>query len=629
MATLMPRPAAALVLLAAVMHAAPARAQGATGTIQGAVVDTSGAPLAGASVTVTHTATGASRETATSRDGLFAVPGLPAGPYEVAAALPGFAMRRQSGLLVHAGQPVALRLELRVAAHPETITTAGTPPYVARTLPHVTEVVEHAAIANLPARRRNALDLALLSTGAVRDPRAGGIGVTGLPAAATRLLQDGVDAIGAQFSQEALQAITVSAGAAPAEYGGAGGATIQIVTRSGGNTAAGSVYEFFGDDTLNAGAAGSGAPGPEYAYSQFGGAFGGPLVEDRHFLFAAYDGVRATGPADSDGVLVRTDHLFGDALRPSFRFVRHALGADASSALAGTIASGIGSSLVNEARVSTIDRRQFADTLTWVRGAHAIRGGVDLLLDDDEYSFFVQDQWHADAGVTVNAGVRYELRRLERPGVAESRSDTLGPRIGVAFAPEGRRYVVRGGYGLFAGGAQDAHVQRANAGVEWEWMPHTSLAVDYLSAGASLYNGLSVELSRRFAQNHGYRLSYTIARVEDAPPGGLLPVRRHRFTGSVVYATDALGDRFDGLAQTLLEAWTLSAIYDAQTAVPSWISLDARVARHVEIGGRARMALMWEAFNLLNRANPAIGVTALLSDRPEPRVMQLAVRLAF
>ena len=103
----------------------PAYAQSATGDIQGTVVDQSGAVLPGVTVTVTNTATGVQREAVTDAAGRFAAPGLQVGPYEVTAALQGFATRRQENLRVQIGETNTLRLELGVAALADTITVSG------------------------------------------------------------------------------------------------------------------------------------------------------------------------------------------------------------------------------------------------------------------------------------------------------------------------------------------------------------------------------------------------------------------------------------------------------------------------------------------------------------------------
>ena len=98
-----------------------------------------------------------------------------------------------------------------------------------------------------------------------------------------------------------MQEFQVNSNAYSAEYGRAGGAVINVVTKSGTNSPHGSAFEFFRDKALNANDAinvlNKRAKSP-YHYNQFGASYGGPLQKDRHFLFANYDGQRNTQPND-------------------------------------------------------------------------------------------------------------------------------------------------------------------------------------------------------------------------------------------------------------------------------------------------------------------------------------------
>ena len=685
------RRVATLAALAMILQIPPARAQIAAGTIQGTTVDPSGSAAPGVAITAINADTGARRETVTDSRGFFSVPGLAPGEYELVAVLPGFATLRQSGARVHAGRTLALRLDLRVAPAPETITLAGTPPAIERTQAHVSGIVEPAAMENMPARRRNALELAQLAPGVTRSVLTGEINFTALPAALTRVVVDGVDAIDGQFGQEAARELVVIPGAAPAEYGNAG-ATVHIVSRSGTSRLTGSAYEFFGHEALNSNTAVDerlGRPEPSYESNQFGGALGGPIVRNAHFFFGAFDGARVSEreqALDHDVFFLRSDHRLWGAGRATARYRHQNFTGGGTRAVNGSFATSIGASLFNDVRVqygtgrqerdwigdeATLDRLQVADTLAWVRGAHLLTGGADVLVDEiggslpgttmpaiEEYAFFVQDEWRASEALTLSAGVRYDLQTFEEPTDPRTDTDNVGPRVGVAWSPTGRRYVVRGGYGLFYGRTPGARVQQGNAGVEWEWMPHTTFGVHSLFArgeglpdvsalelppagpltlpfaraipaggtAESVYNAISLEVSRRFAQNHAYMLSYTFgeAGVTATDSGNF-----HRFVGSTLYSSGALADRFDGLMQTLLEAWTLSAIYSAQTGAPGWNALDARAARDLEMPGDTRVTLIWEAFNLLNRANGSAIETRRVTGQNGPRAMQLAVKLSF
>ena len=977
-----------VTLLAALLAAPAARAQTTTGEIQGAVVDQSGALIPGVTITVANTATGVRRELVTDADGRFVAPGLQVGPYEVTAALQGFATRRQEGLRVQVGETVTLRLELGVAAVADTITVSGTPPVLETTRSQMSSVVSAATIANLPVNGRNFIDFVLLTPGVTRDTRTGDISFAGQRGTLNSLVVDGADnnntffgqALGRtgtgrapyQFSQEAVQEFQVNTNAYSAEFGRAGGAVINVVTKSGTNEFTGSIFEFYRDKALNANTKINedlGRPKSPYHYNQFGGVIGGPIVRDRHFFLFNYDGQRNTQPnavilnvpgnapgdpqtaaaiaslrplaeswertLNQDVFLAKTDHQLGSGHRLTVRYNHQNFvgegfengGSQQSSQTTGaskvytrsvnlTAGSVLGAAMFNEARVqyardrepgeanssnpqadvrqggtlvlrigrnffspreTTIKRLQVADTLTLVRGAHKLKGGFDFQFDDilnyfpgnfsgayvfqtlagfasgvpngagdtyvqafpgdgttgpetkpniQEYSFFLQDEWRLNEATTVNAGLRYDLQKFAQPQVRNPDADlaaagidtsvlntdtnNIGPRIGIAWAPPGRRYVARAGYGIFYGrtpsimvgtahsnngvnvqtitfrGAsgdpvptypntfasipqgvalppptiftfdpdyQNARVQQASVGVEWEWMPHTSVSasfqhvrgdslpratdinigtavpaafvlddgstvphyqftagpfrrftrvISFQSTAESRYNGLTVELNRRFAQSAQYRVAYTLGKVEDTVPDATAVVpegsddrkyasnpgdfdtdrtvgnndQRHRLVGSVLFNTTARAERFDGWMETLLKDWTLSAIVTAQSGqpysayvstdinrdanrfndiapgtarnefrLPAQVTFDPRVARDIPLSGRTRVSIIWEAFNLLNRANYTtvnntiytVNGTRLVSNalfgqrtgQADPRIMQLAVKLAF
>jgi hypothetical protein len=426
-------------------------------------------------------------------NGFFAAPGLPVGPYEVTATLQGFASRRQPDVRVQVGQTITLRLELGVAAVAETITVGGTSPVVETTRSQVSSVVNETAVQNLPANGRNFIDFVLLTPGVTRDVRTGDISFAGQRGTLNSLVVDGADnnntffgqSLGRtgsgrapyQFSQEAVQEFQVNTNAYSAEYGRAGGAVINVVTKSGTNNFTGSVFEFYRDKALNANTAINerlGRPKSPYHYNQFGAVAGGPILEDKHFFFANYDGQRNTQPnavflnlpastpndaatqaaiatlrplaeswertQNQDVFLVKTDHQLTGSERLTLRYNHQNFtgggfengGAQTSFQTTGaskvftrtfntTLASVIGSSLFNEVRFqyardrepgeansdapqatirqggttvltigrnffspreTTVDRLQFADSLTWVRGAHKLKTGADLQFDD-------------------------------------------------------------------------------------------------------------------------------------------------------------------------------------------------------------------------------------------------------
>jgi outer membrane receptor protein involved in Fe transport len=308
-------------LLAAGLAALPAplfaQAQSAGGAIEGTVTDESGAVLPGATVTVRNQATGVSRETPTDGVGVFRAPLLPVGTYEVTAALSGFATVRRPNLTLTIGQTLTVDVALKVASASEEITVSAEAPILEATRTQQSSTVGERAVANLPVNGRNFIDFVLTTPGVSRDTRGGDISFAGQRGTLNSLVIDGADnnntffgqTLGRtgsgrapyQFSQDAVQEFQVNRNAYSAEYGRAGGAVINVVTKSGTNELHGSAFEFFRDKSLNANSYNNKTATPvrdraPFRIHQFGGSLGGPLQKDRAFFFLSYDGQRQSIP---------------------------------------------------------------------------------------------------------------------------------------------------------------------------------------------------------------------------------------------------------------------------------------------------------------------------------------------
>ncbi len=472
----------------------PVSAQVVTGSIEGTVVDSSGGVLPGATVTVTNPATGVTRTTVSDADGLFRVPLLPVGTYKVAVELSGFATTNPPEVPLTLGQTITLRVELGVAAVAENVVVTGVSPIVETSRSQVSSTVSETSIANLPVNGRNFIDFALLTPGVTRDVRTGDISFAGQRGTLNSLVVDGADnnntffgqTLGRagsgrapyQFSTDVVQEFQINSNAYSAEYGRAGGAVINVVTKSGTNSIRGTVFEYYRDKALNANDAVNvlnNRPKSPYHFNQFGGNIGGPIQKDKHFFFFNYDGQRNTQPnevvlgvspaavpgdpasqagyatlqakadswtrkLDQDVFLVKTDSQFTQNNRVTLRYnqqdfdgvgfenggIRQALEHSGTSSvytksLNGSLATVFSSSLFNELRVqvardkepgtayadtpegtisqggtqvlvigrnffspreTTIKRWQLADNVTWVRGAHKVKGGFDFQFDD-------------------------------------------------------------------------------------------------------------------------------------------------------------------------------------------------------------------------------------------------------
>ena len=305
-----------LIVLAAVFLAGPSRAwaQQDAATLTGDVRDSSGALVAGAAVTITNVGTNISVATVTNDRGSYTVPNLRPGEYTVTAEAPGFSITIRSGLTLQVAQVARADVTLQPSALRETVeVTAATPLLEAQTSSRGS-VIDQRKIVDLPLNGRDYNQLALLSPGVLPGtPRLasvnfkGVLNVNGNRTFNNVFLLDGVDNISysnsfrgenvqlVQPSVDALQEFKIQTNAYSAEYGRSSGAVVNATIKSGSNSVRGTVYEFLRNDRLDANNFFSnalGAPKPKRERNQFGGAIGGPLVRNRTFWFANYEGLR-------------------------------------------------------------------------------------------------------------------------------------------------------------------------------------------------------------------------------------------------------------------------------------------------------------------------------------------------
>ena len=287
-------------------------AQTPTGQISGTVVDDSGSALPGVTVIARNAGTGQSRTTVSNSGGQYVLPLLPSGTYEVTAELAGFQTFRRPNVVVNVGSDVTLRAPMRVGGVQESITVSADAPVVETTRSSMASTVNETMIENLPVNGRNFLDFAVTTPGVSKDSRFGDISFAGLRGTLNSLVVDGADnnntffgqSLGRtgdrssyQFSQDAVKEFQINSNAYSAEYGRAGGAVINVVTKSGTNEFDGSAFFFYRDKALRSKdyieELNNRAKGP-YQFDQYGTSVGGPIVRDRHFFFVSWDAQRNT-----------------------------------------------------------------------------------------------------------------------------------------------------------------------------------------------------------------------------------------------------------------------------------------------------------------------------------------------
>ena len=291
-----------------------------TGTFKGTVQDSSGAAVQGAEVRLSSGATGQTRVVFTDERGTFRVGSLPFGTYAVRIERPGFATYVHSGIKLSIGQTVQLTISLVPATvvSQVTVTTQPPPIDVSQTTP--TFIVDTEKIEELPVRTRNSLDFVLLAPGVASagtvTPGGGtpiessGFSFGGLRARSNNISIDGLDnndeysgASRTELSPEIVQEFEVVNNGLSAEYGGASGGSINVITRDGTNQVHGDAFVFAQTGTLNARDAIESQPAkPSLTRFRAGLANGGPLVKNRTFYYAAFEqeGKHAQDASDID-----------------------------------------------------------------------------------------------------------------------------------------------------------------------------------------------------------------------------------------------------------------------------------------------------------------------------------------
>jgi hypothetical protein len=288
--------------------AMPGVAQDAsTGAIRGTVIDPSGRRMVDVSIVLVDSATGFRYFVTSDSEGQFVFALLPPGEYAARAVAPDMSPQLTPKLRVDAGATTQIEFKLQVGGAKEMVTVSGEPPMVETQSNAVSSLVDKRAIEELPLEGRRFTDLALLTPGVTQDPRGltsgsnGDLAFGGIRGYQSSYLVDGADNNNAffaqarggyrapyQFSNEVVEEFRVSSNTYGAELGRAGGAVINVITKSGSNQLHGSDFYFLRDS-------GFGATQPLLDFKpssrqqQFGFTLGGPIHRNRAFFFGGFD----------------------------------------------------------------------------------------------------------------------------------------------------------------------------------------------------------------------------------------------------------------------------------------------------------------------------------------------------
>jgi Carboxypeptidase regulatory-like domain len=295
-------------------------AQTATTSLRGTIYDAKGAVVAGASVTITDPSTGFSQRAKTDGQGNYQFLELPPATYALAVDAVGFATLKQSGIVLQVASPATLNVNLQVTGGTVTVEVSGTAPLVNTQDASMGHAFGADQIADLPFEGRDPGGILSLQTGVVftgnsshlassSDSRAGS--VNGARSDQTNITLDGVDdndqLLGTAFAGairaplDSLEELKVTTSNSDADSGRSSGGQVSLVTKSGTNRVHGSLYIYnrptftTANDWFNKAAQISESEPntpPFLLRNTFGANVGGPIIKDRLFFFAAYEGQR-------------------------------------------------------------------------------------------------------------------------------------------------------------------------------------------------------------------------------------------------------------------------------------------------------------------------------------------------
>jgi Carboxypeptidase regulatory-like domain len=297
-------------------------AQEVTATINGTITDPSGAVAANAEVAATDLDRGTVWTAKTNQQGFYNLTRLPVGRYSVRVSAPGFRAAVQSPIELQLNQVAAVNIQLVVGQNSETVSVSAEAPLLQTESTEVSTVIDARANVDLPLATRDYLQLTLLTPGAV-TPNPAGPGsftsgqttgqnerpmINGNRFTTNDYVLDGMDNNQASDNfiaytpqPDAIQEFNLIAQNAPADFGNYMGGIVSVSTKAGTNGFHGSAFEFFRNDVLNANQWSNMLVAPiipraKLRWNEFGAAVGGPIIKDKLFFFADYQGERFDTP---------------------------------------------------------------------------------------------------------------------------------------------------------------------------------------------------------------------------------------------------------------------------------------------------------------------------------------------
>jgi hypothetical protein len=323
-------PVLSILFLAICLWPTRGAAQEVTATINGTVTDPSGRVVANADVSATDLDRGTVWPAKTNQQGFYNLTRLPVGRYSVQVSAPGFRMAVETLPELQLNQIEAVNITLVVGQTSESVQVTSEAPLLQTESTEVSTVIDAQANVDLPLASRNYLQLTLLAPGVVSPNPLGQNSFTsgqttgqnarpeinGNRFTAVDYVIDGMDnnEMASNFiaytpQPDAIQEFNLITQNAPADFGNYMGGVISVSTKAGTNRLHGSAFEFFRNNDLNANEWFrnlDGQPRAQLRWNEFGAAVGGPVIKNKLFFFADYQGERFDTPTSSSQFTVFT-----------------------------------------------------------------------------------------------------------------------------------------------------------------------------------------------------------------------------------------------------------------------------------------------------------------------------------
>jgi len=305
-----------LLWIVGLAFSVPMHAQVAGASLSGTITDAQGGVVVGAKVSAKNVATGVTNETQSNASGIYTLVNINAGNYEVSISAPGFTTT-VSKIQLTVGAQQSMNISLTVGQVSQTVEVTGAAPIVQTENATLSGNIESEQIVELPLNGRDWAQLATLEPGVVQvrvheqvtQPGGNlrGLGnqmtIDGNRPTQNVYRLNGIivndysnagpgNVLGANLGVDAIQEFSVLTANYSAEYGFTSGGVINAITKSGTNGFHGNAYEFIRNKAFDSSDYLDAGNKPPFVRNQFGGSGGGPIMKNKLFVFADYEGIR-------------------------------------------------------------------------------------------------------------------------------------------------------------------------------------------------------------------------------------------------------------------------------------------------------------------------------------------------